>query len=63
MQPDLSSTVVGVSSASMRAVTVGLALRLGARIIVDRKLAWEDGLLLLSWLSQIAFCTIIIIGE
>ncbi|KAK7975525.1 regulatory subunit of cyclin-dependent kinase [Apiospora arundinis] len=49
MQPDLTSTVVGVSGASMGAVTIGLALRLGTRILVDRKLVWEDGLVLLSW--------------
>ncbi|KAK8054074.1 hypothetical protein PG996_013375 [Apiospora saccharicola] len=61
MQPDFSSTVVGVSSASMGAVTVGLALRLGTRILVDRRLAWEDGLALISWLAQIAFCSIIIV--
>ncbi|KAK8878942.1 Satratoxin biosynthesis SC1 cluster protein 4 [Apiospora arundinis] len=61
MQPDLTSTVVGVSGASMGAVTIGLALRLGTRILVDRKLVWEDGLVLLSWLAQIAFCSIVII--
>ncbi|KAK7942639.1 uncharacterized protein PG986_011752 [Apiospora aurea] len=61
MQSDLTSTVVGVSSASMGAVTVGLAVRLGTRIMFDRKLAWDDGLVLLSWLSQIAFCIIVII--
>lgn len=52
MQPDFSSTVVGVSSASMGAVTVGLALRLGTRILVDRKFVWEDGLVVVSWVSR-----------
>ncbi|KAK8068981.1 satratoxin biosynthesis SC1 cluster protein 4 [Apiospora phragmitis] len=45
----------------MGAVTVGLALRLGTRITVDRKLAWEDGLVLLSWLAHIALGTIVIV--
>ncbi|KAK7991611.1 hypothetical protein PG988_000405 [Apiospora saccharicola] len=57
MQPDFSSTVVGVSSASMGAVTVGLALRLGTRIPVDRRLAWEDGLALISWLITMSSVT------
>ncbi|KAK8097853.1 uncharacterized protein PG998_013339 [Apiospora kogelbergensis] len=57
MPPDLTSTVVGVSSASMGAVTVGLALRLGTLLLVDRRLAWEDGLVLLSWLITISSVT------
>ncbi|KAK6840487.1 satratoxin biosynthesis SC1 cluster protein 4 [Apiospora arundinis] len=55
--PDLTSTVVGVSGASMGAVTIGLALRLGTRILVDRKLVWEDGLVLLSWLITMSSVT------
>ncbi|KAK8084279.1 hypothetical protein PG997_005550 [Apiospora hydei] len=60
MQSDLTSTVVGVSSASMGAVTVGLALRLGTRIMFDRKLAWDDGLVLLSWLLGFRLSVLIV---